>query len=548
MPRIPRALRDVPWWLWAIAGLAMGLRLASVGFGLPYELNADERFFVTAAWEMVEDGDWDPEWYGFPAATLYALLGPLFAAYGYIGTAAGAFDGATGVRAAYLVDSSHYFVIGRVVTAVVGTAVVLATYALARELRSSRPWAGIAALVVAISWPILELSSETRGDMPQILALLLLLISVLRGIERGSWRLFFISGVFLGLAVVSKYPAVIGAVPILLGVRTVIAEGRATTKQGIKWLIAAAAASLATAFVVAPYLFIHPVETLYWVLNEVGRQHLGATGGGPVEHMLRYLTEALPLAVGPLGAAMGLIGMVLMVRTRRLAVVTVTVLAYVLFISILSHWWVRWLAPIVPIAAAAMAYAGTGFDRWLLARSRGRLVNGLRLGLAILILAPLALPTLETVLGRATSNDTRVAATAWLEANAPEGSVVLVDSNTLHPDSSRYDVLIAQEGSLVPWSEHSDKSRPDGYFGRLGGQLLPMTPAEIVVAIEDSAVDYIAVSGAWAQGVADGGPELADEHDAYQIILTSFPEVAVFDRSDSALGPEVRLLDASVAE
>ncbi len=362
MRRFAREVRGAPWWLWVIAAVALALRLASLSYGLPYELNADERFFVTAAWEMVEDGDWDPEWHGFPAATLYVVLSPLYALYGWIGIAVGAFEAWADVGDAYLADGTHFFMLGRLVTALAGTFVVLATYALARESRTSQLWAGVAALAIAISWPILELSTETRGDMPQVLALLILLLIVLRAITQGSGRLFAWSGVFLGLAAVSKYPAVIGAVPILLGVRAVVAEGRATARQGLRWLTAAACAGLLAAFLAAPYLFINPLETVYWVLVEVARQHIHATSGGIIEHLRRYVLEALPAALGWLGATVGIAGLVAMLRSRRTAVVTVTAIAYVLFISVLSHWWARWLAPMVPVVAVGIAYGATALE------------------------------------------------------------------------------------------------------------------------------------------------------------------------------------------
>ena len=121
MRRFAREVRGAPWWLWVIAAVALALRLASLSYGLPYELNADERYFVTAAWEMIEDGDWDPEWYGFPAATLYVVLGPLYALYGWIGIAVGAFEAWADVGDACLADGTHFFMLGRIVTALAGT-------------------------------------------------------------------------------------------------------------------------------------------------------------------------------------------------------------------------------------------------------------------------------------------------------------------------------------------------------------------------------------------------------------------------------------------
>ena len=46
---IARALASVPWWLWAIVTVAVVVRIATIGYGLPYELDPDEETFVRAA-------------------------------------------------------------------------------------------------------------------------------------------------------------------------------------------------------------------------------------------------------------------------------------------------------------------------------------------------------------------------------------------------------------------------------------------------------------------------------------------------------------------
>lgn len=135
--------------------LALLLRLAVVGYGLPYEFDPDERLFVDAAWHMVESGSPDPRWYNAPASTLIDVLGLLYATYGLAGVLAGAFDSVAAAGDAYRADVSHFFLVARIVTALSGVAVVLMTYAVACELRVSRFWAGIAALLMAVSFAMI---------------------------------------------------------------------------------------------------------------------------------------------------------------------------------------------------------------------------------------------------------------------------------------------------------------------------------------------------------------------------------------------------------
>src|SRR5688572_5598853 len=77
--RLLRAAARLPWWLVSVAAIALLLRLTLVRYGLPYELDPDERDFVESAWRMIEQGRWDPRWYGHPAGTLMGVLALLYA-------------------------------------------------------------------------------------------------------------------------------------------------------------------------------------------------------------------------------------------------------------------------------------------------------------------------------------------------------------------------------------------------------------------------------------------------------------------------------------
>jgi hypothetical protein len=136
--RLLRAAARLPWWVVSLAALALVIRLTLVGFGLPYELDPDMRDFVESAWRMIEQGRWDPRWYGHPEGTLMGVMALLYAGYAATGVAVGAFDGSAAVGQAYRSDVTDFFLMARVVTALSGTAVVLMTYALLRRIEASR--------------------------------------------------------------------------------------------------------------------------------------------------------------------------------------------------------------------------------------------------------------------------------------------------------------------------------------------------------------------------------------------------------------------------
>ena len=349
--RVLHVVGRLPWLPVALVAVALTIRLALVGFGLPYELDPDERDFVESAWRMIEQGHWDPRWYGHPAATLVGLMALLDAGYAAVGMAFGTFGDIASVGKAYRADVTDFFMIGRIVTAISGAAVVLATFAVIRRIGVATFWAAVGALVVAVATPMVDFSSVVRADMLLTALLLAILIVMLKALERPSGGLFALAGILLGLAVTSKYTGALGLAPILAVNVILVVKERITPRTGLIWLGGAALASLGVAFIVAPYLFINIADTLAWIKFEAQSEHLDAASSGLPRNLWAYLTDALPWALGTIGTTLGLLGLATMVRSGRPWLIPLTFVAYLAFISALALWWLRWALPLVPLAA-----------------------------------------------------------------------------------------------------------------------------------------------------------------------------------------------------
>ena len=367
-----RSVASVPLVVWAILALALGLRLIVVNYGLPQELYPEEEVHAKAALHMIERTTLDPAWYGHPASTLIDGLAGLYAAYGLIGVLTGSLDSVSGVANQYRADVSDFFLIGRIYTALVGVAVILMTYVLARELRISVFWSATAALLLALSALVIRYASVVRVDMLQILFLLLVTFIMVRALSRPTAWGFILAGACLGLAVASKYPGIVGVVPIIAAATMLAAERRIAVRQAVLWLVLAAAASLVAAFVVAPYLFLNLGGVIDSIAHEGRTEHLGATSEGIVASLWAYLTRALPEALGPIAAVLGVVGAAVMLATRRARLPALFFWAYLLFISVLSLWWVRWVLPLVPIAAIGAVFLLDSLDRRWSGRLQGR--------------------------------------------------------------------------------------------------------------------------------------------------------------------------------
>ena len=261
-------VRGTPLLVWLIFLVALVVRLVGTPYALPQQLDPDEPIFVDGALRMISNGDLDPDWYGAPASTLMTGMAALYAAYGFAGILLGNLGSMADIVPAYQADGTYFLLSGRIYTAIAATAVVVATYAVTRELRVSHFSSGLAALVIALSPLMIGYSWLVRMDMFQVLLMLLALLMVLRALRKPTLTAFVLAGVFVGLGVASKYPAVVVAIPILAAAIVLAGQGRLSIRASIGYLVSAGVASLIAAAVVARYLFIDFEEVLAHVERE----------------------------------------------------------------------------------------------------------------------------------------------------------------------------------------------------------------------------------------------------------------------------------------
>jgi hypothetical protein len=122
----------------AVLLLAAGLRLASVGFGLPALNDPDEPLFVMTALEMLRDHTLNPGWFGHPGTTtLYglALTSYLAAATGIV---AGRFADAHAFVSAVYADPGIIFLPGRLLIVASGVVCVWLTYRIGTRIADRR--------------------------------------------------------------------------------------------------------------------------------------------------------------------------------------------------------------------------------------------------------------------------------------------------------------------------------------------------------------------------------------------------------------------------
>jgi hypothetical protein len=116
--------------------LAMAIRLKGVSWGLPYQYDPDEHYFVDPAVRFVTTGDLNPRWFGHPGSTTMYALGLAYFVYWVIGHAAGWFPDLESFARSFSTNPTTFYLIGRAVA--LATLAVPLTYMVARMVGPGR--------------------------------------------------------------------------------------------------------------------------------------------------------------------------------------------------------------------------------------------------------------------------------------------------------------------------------------------------------------------------------------------------------------------------
>lgn len=373
------------------------------------------------AMEMLRDRSLDPGWFGHPATTTLYCLALIGALVGAVGIVTGQFAGADGYMAALYADPGIVFLPGRLFIVACGVGCVWLTYRIGTRIADRRVGL-LAAFFLAINAVHIEYSQIIRTDMQASLFMLLASLCALAILRDGRRRDYVCAAIFVGLACATKWPAAVIVVdPLCAGFVRLRHDRGGLVKLALVPVI-----SLATLFLVSPYLLLDTPTVLRDLAGEARPLHPGATSGGFFAALGWYATQPLLGSLGMGGllcAGAGLVAMAVRSAGARAALLP-GALAFLVVISTQSLMWERWVVPLLPFAALAIAYALALAGDTLAARvgSRWRAVPW---GIAALLAVPMLWASAIRAEERA--HDTRQIAAAWVRAHVPAGATILVE-------------------------------------------------------------------------------------------------------------------------
>jgi hypothetical protein len=382
--------------------VAAGLRVWSLGHGLPYAYNLDERaHFVPHAVAMT-GGDLNPGYFINPPLLTYLLAA--FLSVIHLG----------GVEQWFADDAGGVFLAARWLSVAFGVAAVAATYF------AGRAWFGrraglVAAAIMAVAFMPVFYSRLSLNDGPGVLPCALALWAAAIVLRTGSRRALLAGGVCVGLAASFKYSD--GAVAVAL-VAAALASPHLTLRGAIGGLALAGAIALAAVVVTNPYL----IADWSTFIHDLDRQRKFASGapliGQPERNGWLYYVASARWALGIVPSLLAFAGGVALLvkgRRREALVLGAFVVLYWLYMGSQSRFYMRWMLPLFPALAILAGYACS--------LVRPRALFG---ALVTLVVVLAAIPTVRNaiVLGR---EDTRTQTRDWLVAHVPAGTKVVFE-------------------------------------------------------------------------------------------------------------------------
>jgi len=193
-----------------ILALALGLRLWGATFGLPFLYHPDEGAVVMPALNIVQTGNYRPLRLDYGSAYIYSLSA-WYSLYFVYGAWRGYFETVADLPVYpdyWLVGLYPFpviFLVGRLWTALLGSATALAVYALGRRLGGTR--AGLAAAFLLAVLPLhVGHSHFATTDAPMTFVVTVASLRILDLFEQGRWRDYGWAGFWVGLAASTKFP------------------------------------------------------------------------------------------------------------------------------------------------------------------------------------------------------------------------------------------------------------------------------------------------------------------------------------------------------
>ncbi len=415
-----RAAGKAAWALALAGGAAALLRLLGASYGLPHTFNADEPHLVNLAVSF-GGGSLKPYLLKYPTLWPY-LLAAAYGAYFLVWSGFGLLHSVTEFAGLFAWRPTGFYLIGRVLSALFSLAGVVVVGLMERSAPDGkgarpRPWG---ALALAFSPVLVELSHSAKPDNLMFFLAASGWFAALKVYRGGARAWYWASGAFFGLALSSQYTAL----PALVVLPLAHLLGRSKSKTS--FLAEGLAAAAACFLLGSPYVLLDfPAFRASVADMSSTSLFVSGTQGRVAASVLRNICNFA--GSGSLAGFAAVVGALALLRrdARMAALLLLPVAVYAALLgSSPDGGWMRYLLGCFPALALL---AGEGLRA--MTSSKRPVLSA---ALAAAALLPGVAESTRYVRG-VLLPDTRTLSGAWIRANVPPGSTLLLDMSHAGP-------------------------------------------------------------------------------------------------------------------
>ena len=414
----------IPIMIFIIMLIAFFVRLNGINFGLPYLYDPDEHLFVDRSLQMIDQSSIDPNWFGVPASLTMYVLAITYILLFLVGWMVGDYQTMQEFLQQYQHDPTIFYLSGRIGIVIFAVFSVLLVYLIARRMFDQRVGL-IAALLLAVNPIHVEISRLIRPDIQMTFFILLVFWFSLNILSQRKTRDYVLAGFFLGIGIMSKYPAAV-AVSIIIFAHFVTVKNIFGIRSHTKLVISGLSCFLGI-FASSPLFFFSPGLVYVGLSVEARPTHLSGTGGGLLVDFFFYidLITRYELIIGTLFLV---IGVILLFRSKKKDAIILIIFPFLFIIAIsaLSLRWHRWVIPSIPFLLMITAYGLIETTDFIVNKINKYVAFFVVIITIIATIAPITYSVLLT--GNAlVSPDTRDIGRDWMLANLPINSSILIE-------------------------------------------------------------------------------------------------------------------------
>ena len=404
------------------------LRVWGINFGLP-DLYGPAEFYTVNNAVSYGGGSLEPLNFAHPPLLSYIIF-ILYGFYFIVGYILGSFASVHQYAVQFFLNPSPFYLIGRFVSAFIGTLTILLTYVLGKKV-FNRKIALLGSLFMAIAFVHIGYSHYIRPDILMVLLIVVTIIFVIKYFETGKIKYSIFSGFFTGLAVMAKYPAIILAFSIFIAHTLLFIKEKAKTKKKLFHysysLILACLFIVAGMFIGSPYTFLD-FSSFWRDFRYVmfGSVQVPGTGNflANVNSYFSFLlsSEGLGFMI-TLTAILGFFIILTKLSNKKISFLSFPIIFFIVLILSPFKFW--YILPIIPFICLLASYCILTIIN-IITKSKKIETTLLVTISVVMILLPLYSIILFDY--KISQKDTRTIAREWVAQNIPEGTKLLVDN------------------------------------------------------------------------------------------------------------------------